>query len=347
MDRIKYSVIIPVYNKFEYLAECISSVLNQSYQDLEVLLINDGSTDDSLEVCRKFEKTDDRVVVIDKPNTGVSDTRNLGIEKAKGEYIVFVDADDVLHCDLFKTLDKYIGEYDVLMYKSCRDRKLLGTTDDTTYDISLKGMQEKVVKSVLYNQHSINHCGANFNRVTDYVVSTRILRDNNILFNPELRVGEDKVFNFDLFRVTDNVFYLNQYLYYIRTNNKSVMGSYNSQSLKNNELLYKAFKQKIETVDGELGEDLEDLMDCLGFQVVWNSITSDYCHKNNPLNINERKKRYEYCKEYLDDGALEYLNDYEKYLFYVFELPFTLMSFVMKHRTVRGGGYYLWKILRR
>lgn len=347
MVKIKYSVIVPVYNKSEYLEECVYSIINQHYRNIEILLINDGSTDNSLDICERFEEIDKRVVVIDKINTGVSDTRNLGIEKAKGDYIVFVDADDVLNCDFFEVLDKYVGEYDLVIYKSCRDRRLLGKIEKTTQEMSLKDVQEKVIKSVLYNQHLIKLCGANFNRVTDYVVSAKLLKEYNILFAPELKVGEDKIFNFDLFRATNNIFYLNQYLYYIRTNDKSVMGSYNPKAFKNNELLYKAFKQKIELIGGDTGEELEDLMDCVGFQVVWNSITSDYCHKNNPLNLNERKKRYMECKEYLDDDALEYLNDYEKYLFTVFELPFFLISVIMKHRVIRGGGYYLWRFLRR
>lgn len=89
MPRI--SVVVPIYNGEQYLKRCVDSVLEQTYKDIEVLLVNDGSTDDSLEILREYEQKDSRVKVIDKPNTGVSLTRNAGIDVSEGEYIFFID----------------------------------------------------------------------------------------------------------------------------------------------------------------------------------------------------------------------------------------------------------------
>lgn len=86
------SIIVPIYNAEKYLNRCITSLLQQTYSNIEILLIDDGSTDHSLEICRKYR--DSRIRVISKQNEGVSATRNLGIELAKGEYIMFCDADD-------------------------------------------------------------------------------------------------------------------------------------------------------------------------------------------------------------------------------------------------------------
>ncbi len=96
------SVIVPVYNAEKYLEECIVSILSQSVKDIELILVNDGSTDGSLDVCNKVK--DSRIIVIDKQNSGVSDTRNVGITIAKGDYIAFVDSDDTLPYDALSSL---------------------------------------------------------------------------------------------------------------------------------------------------------------------------------------------------------------------------------------------------
>lgn len=90
------TVIVPVYNAAPHLARCIESVRRQSYKNLEILLVNDGSHDASLEICRMYAGVDKRIRVLDKPNSGVSATRNLAIGLAKGEYLQFVDSDDYL-----------------------------------------------------------------------------------------------------------------------------------------------------------------------------------------------------------------------------------------------------------
>ena len=90
------SVIVPVFNSEEYLERCVDSILNQEYQDLELILVNDGSTDRSGEICRRYEEQDPRVLVMTKENSGVSDSRNLAIGQAVGKYLQIVDSDDWL-----------------------------------------------------------------------------------------------------------------------------------------------------------------------------------------------------------------------------------------------------------
>ena len=101
MDE-KISIIVPMYNAEKWLEKCVNSIIEQSYSNIEILLINDGSTDKTLEICKKIEKIDNRVRVIDKKNEGVSKTRNLGLENATGKYIKFVDSDDWLEKMLVK-----------------------------------------------------------------------------------------------------------------------------------------------------------------------------------------------------------------------------------------------------
>ena len=88
------SIIIPVYNVEAYIAECIESVLNQSYRNLELILVDDGSQDNSAKICREYSLNDSRIKFLQKENGGASDARNLGLENAKGEYVTFLDSDD-------------------------------------------------------------------------------------------------------------------------------------------------------------------------------------------------------------------------------------------------------------
>lgn len=90
------SVIVPVYNVEQYLRQCLDSILNQTYPEIEVLLINDGSTDASDEICREYAERDNRIRYFVKENGGLSDARNYALDRAEGEYVTFVDSDDFL-----------------------------------------------------------------------------------------------------------------------------------------------------------------------------------------------------------------------------------------------------------
>ncbi|WP_158735766.1 glycosyltransferase family 2 protein [Alteribacillus sp. YIM 98480] len=104
MTQPKITIIIPIYNSEDYLAECLKSVIEQTYKNLEILLINDGSTDKSWEICKYYSDRDNRIIFIDKPNGGVSSSRNCGLKYATGDYVGFVDSDDYLEKDMYERL---------------------------------------------------------------------------------------------------------------------------------------------------------------------------------------------------------------------------------------------------
>ena len=97
----KLTILVPIFNVSEFLPLCLESIKNQSFTDFECLLINDGSTDDSLKILKKFAKEDKRFIVIDKKNSGYGASLNIGIKKAKGEYIGIVEPDDFIHRDFY------------------------------------------------------------------------------------------------------------------------------------------------------------------------------------------------------------------------------------------------------
>ena len=124
MMRPFFSFIIPVYNVEDYLAECIESVLNQSFQDYEIILVNDGSTDNSLNICKYYQEKDARIKVLTKPNAGLSHTRNKGLDNAQGKYIFFLDGDDHLEkkgfslSEIYKQLQE--NDIDIFMFDLIR-----------------------------------------------------------------------------------------------------------------------------------------------------------------------------------------------------------------------------------
>lgn len=115
----KVSVIVPVYNSSAYLVRCVDAILNQTYENLEVLLIDDGSKDDSLDICKKYEASDKRIRAIHKENGGSSSARNVGIKEATGAYICFCDSDDYYEPDIIENLSRVFDEYPDALIAQC------------------------------------------------------------------------------------------------------------------------------------------------------------------------------------------------------------------------------------
>ena len=105
------SVIVPIYNAEKYLHRCLDSIVNQTYKNLQIILIDDGSEDESSKICDEYKEIDNRIIVIHKENSGVSDSRNIGLDKSEGEYIGFVDADDYIEPSMYEKLYKSIIQY--------------------------------------------------------------------------------------------------------------------------------------------------------------------------------------------------------------------------------------------
>lgn len=145
------SVIIPVYNVENYLEKCVKSVIGQTYKNLEIILVDDGSKDNSGSMCDELAKLDNRIKVIHKANGGLSDARNHGLQIAKGDYIGFVDSDDYIADDMFETMHKIITENNadisiVSFYEIYKD-KVIGVRDSGNLEImnKLEAMKELLI----------------------------------------------------------------------------------------------------------------------------------------------------------------------------------------------------------
>lgn len=115
----KISVIIPVYNIVDYLRECVESVLHQTYQNLEIILVDDGSTDASGELCDRFARIDNRIIVVHKENGGLSDARNAGLDLATGDYISFIDGDDYIDKEMYSCMESVLENREDFSFTAC------------------------------------------------------------------------------------------------------------------------------------------------------------------------------------------------------------------------------------
>lgn len=145
------SIIIPVYNVEKYLEKCVESVINQTYKNIEIILVDDGSTDNSGKICDELSKKDERIKLIHKTNGGLSDARNAGLKIAKGNYIGFVDSDDYIKEDMFETLynlnEEHSSDISIVSYYELYNGKIISVRDTkelTEYN-NIEAMKELLI----------------------------------------------------------------------------------------------------------------------------------------------------------------------------------------------------------
>lgn len=219
----KISIIIPIYNGEKYIERCLKSIINQDYEELEIILINDGSTDKSIDILKKFKNIDNRIKVIDKENTGVSDTRNRGIEEATGDYIMFIDVDDYLEENMIKKIINTINKKDIDLIKFNYNI----TTSDGKKEKGNEDYEEYKEKNL--DKQNIEHFIDNIllGKVNAYVWTLVIKREiiGNIRFNKEIGMMEDLLFYINILSKTNNLYIMNDRLYNYFINTESVCNS--------------------------------------------------------------------------------------------------------------------------
>lgn len=183
---MKYSIIVPVYKVEKYLAQCVDSILSQSFSDFELLLVDDGSPDRSGEICEEYQKQDVRVKVHHRENGGVSAARNFGLDMAKGDYIMFVDSDDWLEVDCLSMCNSLMTEYnlDLLQFSN----KRVNDRGETLY--ITQNESDVVAASEYVSANRLSVC------VGGTVFSSNIIKSKKLRFDEGLKLGEDQLFMF-------------------------------------------------------------------------------------------------------------------------------------------------------
>lgn len=176
------SCIIPIYNCADFLPKCLNSVLNIKTRNMEILLIDDGSKDISYDICKEYEKKDSRIHVVHQKNAGVSSARNRGILWAQGDYILFVDSDDIVIPDTISKFETLEPSKDFYLYDFYFDN------------------EENYIKRDISSSNSVEELEdffhfSGYNMVWNNLYKTNILRKNNIFFENGMKMGEDFLFN--------------------------------------------------------------------------------------------------------------------------------------------------------
>jgi glycosyltransferase involved in cell wall biosynthesis len=237
MKRDLVSIVIPVYNVEPYIERCLKSVISQSYKNIEIILIDDGSTDNSATICDQYSKIDTRIKVIHKKNGGLSSARNVGINISSGTYICFIDSDDYISEDYVDYLYSLINKYD----------SDISVCDCEMFFDKLKNIKQKeeiqifdkieMLKNVLYGKHSyISAWGKLYKK--------DLFEDINY---PEGQIYEDVNTTYLLYEKANNVVVSNQKKYYYYIHNNSIttksFSEKNFDILKSNDIMVNDLKK--------------------------------------------------------------------------------------------------------
>lgn len=229
MRNPKVSLIVPIYNVEKYLEQCLYSILNQTYKNIEIICINDGSTDKSLNIAEKFCLNDDRIVLVSQNNQGLSATRNKGIEIATGEFIMFVDSDDWIDFNTCELAVRNIEEYnaDVVLWPYIREYENK-SSNKVVFEEPVLFFSGFDTKMSFYRRMvgPINEELRNPENIDSLVTACMKLYRRDIIVNNEIKfldtneIGtEDALFNVYYFNYVNNSLYLNEFLYHYRRDN--------------------------------------------------------------------------------------------------------------------------------
>lgn len=222
------SIIIPIYNVEKYLRQCLDSIMNQSYEQFECLLVNDGSPDNSADICREYVDKDSRFKYFEKENGGVSSARNLGIERSGGAYITFIDPDDWVESDYLEVL--YRALVDEKADLAVSTYKQFNVADNCYY---VHSYQRGYEKRVFNQEEFISELPLLERYDYSYGYSTCKLVDRSLLgdfkFNEVTTLSEDMEFWYKVYLFSNKVVYVNRDTYIYRTGNLRI---YDSEAIR-------------------------------------------------------------------------------------------------------------------
>ena len=244
MDLI--SIIVPIYNCEKYLKKCISSLINQTYTNIEIILINDGSKDKSREICEKFAKTDNRIKVINIKNGGVSNARNIGIASARGKYLGFIDADDWIERDMYEKMYTNMIENNA-NFSICE--KIREEENEINNNIYMIPDNIKVLKKGEAINKSFDNCdkcygGYVFNKLfnRDFIIKEKIK------FDTEISISEDSLFILEYmikFQNLKTVYNTKPYYHYVERKNSALREKFNKKKIT----VIDAYKKMIDILE--------------------------------------------------------------------------------------------------
>lgn len=278
------SVIVPVYNVEKYIYQCVDSILNQTYENLEIILVNDGSLDNCGKICDEYAKKDNRIIVIHKENGGVSSARNVGIENSHGKWISFIDSDDWIEKEYFEIMLEQAQSQNAEIIV-CGYNKIWGNSVEK---INILGKKE-IYNSKEYLIKTLNpQSGCGFCHMK--LIKKESI--NNIRFDESLIIGEDALFNMQISKNITKAVFCKIALYNYRNNGNSAVKRYDENyvgkflfSMKNSKnYIFENFKDK---------DIQQNYYNFVAYHVML--IAVNYCYHPNNHYKNKRKLLKEVC----------------------------------------------------
>ena len=257
------SIVVPIYNAQEYLGYCINSLTSQTYPNLQIILIDDGSTDDSLQICRNYQALDRRINVIEQKNSGVSHARNQGVMLANGEFLLFVDSDDVAAQDMVEKL-----VHAALLYEKdlvCCGAIGVDFKDPSKIELYMRISnvlaEEVVMSGDAFRQNIINLVAHTFLLESPWakLYRTEKWKTWGIKFPEQISLGEDFLTNMDYYEKCNGVAMFSETLYYYnRTQNENALSNrYRANLFENQMILMNRLKKLLVYSQGTISEKKE------------------------------------------------------------------------------------------
>ena len=255
--RAELSIVVPVYNTEQFLRECLDSLKKQSFENIEIVCVNDGSSDSSLAILQEYAQSDDRFIILSQPNKGVSSARNLGIDKASGNYLMFVDSDDYIALNACEEILKIAkrDNSDIVVFGG------RGLPQNPWLDWSLNPRNV-----TYYNQpfKALFREAGSYPLMCNKLYKRELLVENNLHFEQSLTLGEDHAFQFMIFPHAKNVSFtsLNAYFYRMGREGSAVsehLGDFNRKVFRHLDVVEFVFKYWRDQ-DYLHGQDKEDLL---------------------------------------------------------------------------------------
>ena len=246
------SVIVPVYNVEEYLSECVDSILTQTFEDFELILVDDGSPDRCGDICDNYKDKDARVHVIHKKNGGLSDARNAGVGQAKGAYVTFIDSDDIIHRDYLKYLYKAAKRYDADIVQGLLTSNLekLGSKGkdrhQQAYDVRVLTGETAIRDYLTYRTF--------FSNSTVKLIRKTLFDDIEF---PVGKYSEDEYTTYRLVLKSGKAVCLPRYIYYYRLREGSIVRSYNEKRFEVCEELPDLIKNEVRKAGFDCSSELD------------------------------------------------------------------------------------------
>lgn len=212
---MKFSVVVPVFNSEGYIERCLNSIINQTYKNIEIIIVDDGSSDKSYKICEEFSKKDQRIRLIQQENKGVSSARNLGIEKSNGDFVTFVDSDDYLEDNAIEVCNNNIKDNDLLICE------IAYIVNEKKKYIPCKLNGEYTTRTLIesLNKKKNIKLAERVNSVCGKVYKVDTIRLNKIKFDESISIGEDLLFNICYFGKIEKIKWIECVIYNYYKNN--------------------------------------------------------------------------------------------------------------------------------